>query len=56
MAEGQNRGERMLSPRRDFLIRTLINRNTLSIVDHMFFFSRWELTPRVLEGSPLTVS
>jgi hypothetical protein len=43
----------MLSLGRDFLIRTLINRNTSSIVDHMFVFQMGTSSSQVLEGSPL---
>jgi hypothetical protein len=51
--KGQNRGERTLSLGRDFLIRTTINRNTPSIVDHMFFFQMGTSSSQVPEGSPL---
>jgi hypothetical protein len=38
VAEGSKQRERTLSLGRDFLIRTWINKNAPSIVDHMFFF------------------
>jgi hypothetical protein len=50
---GQNEGERTLSPGKDFLIGTLINRNTPSIGDHMFFFQMGTSTSRIPEGSLL---
>jgi hypothetical protein len=50
--KGQKGTERMLSPRRDFLIRTPINKDAPSIVDHMFFFQVGTSSSQVLEGSP----
>jgi hypothetical protein len=50
--KGQNRGERMLVPGRDFLIGMPLNRNTPSIVDHMFFFQMITSFSQVPEGSP----
>jgi hypothetical protein len=49
----QNGGERILSPGRDFLIGTLINRNALSVVDHVFFIQMGTSSSQVPEGSPL---
>jgi hypothetical protein len=43
----------MLSLGRDFLIGTLINRNTPFRVDHMFFFQMRTSSSQVPEGSPL---
>jgi hypothetical protein len=53
MSEGQNGGERSLSQKRDFLIKMPINRNTPSIVDHMFFFQMRTSSSQVPEGAPL---
>jgi hypothetical protein len=43
----------LFSPGSDFLIRTPINRNTPSIVDHMFFFQMGTSSSSIQEGSPL---
>jgi hypothetical protein len=53
MAGGTKWRERTLFPGRDLLVWMLINRNTSSIGDHMFFFQVGTSSSQVPEGSPL---